>query len=123
MFAGSGSGFISLWGKAQKDAAQASEFNVASVLSAETDVTLKARETDVDIIGSSVNSGRDMVVRSPEFASIVTEFPPRIRVGTGLQLNEVSLLLDCWKPAVTEVEISDCGVSFFAAFARSASAV
>jgi filamentous hemagglutinin len=62
LFAGSGSGFISLWGKAQKDAAQASEFNVASVLSAGTDVTLKARETDVDIIGSSVNAGQDIAI-------------------------------------------------------------
>ncbi|MDM9645788.1 hemagglutinin repeat-containing protein [Rhizobium sp. S163] len=62
LFAGSGSGFISLWGKAQKDAAQASEFNVASVLSAGTDVTLKARETDVDIIGSGVNAGQDIAI-------------------------------------------------------------
>ncbi|MBB3391050.1 filamentous hemagglutinin [Rhizobium sp. BK275] len=62
LFAGSGSGFISLWGKEQKDRSQASEFNVASVLSAGTNVTLKARETDVNVIGSSVEAGQDITL-------------------------------------------------------------
>ncbi|MGO8381404.1 hypothetical protein ACC745_38100, partial [Rhizobium ruizarguesonis] len=46
LFVGSGDGFISLWGKEQKSGKKASELNVASVLSAGTDVTLKSRETD-----------------------------------------------------------------------------
>lgn len=60
LFAGSGGGFISLWGKEQKDKSQASEFNVASVLSAGTDLTVTARQTDLNIIGSSVDAGRDI---------------------------------------------------------------
>jgi filamentous hemagglutinin len=60
LFAGSGGGFISLWGKEQKDKGQASELNVASVLTAGTDVTLKARESDVNIIGSSIDAKQDI---------------------------------------------------------------
>ncbi|MBB3661004.1 filamentous hemagglutinin [Rhizobium sp. BK650] len=62
LFAGSGGGFISLWGNEQKDKSQASEFNVASVLTAGTDVTLKARESDVNIIGSSINAKQDIAL-------------------------------------------------------------
>ncbi|MBB3465232.1 hemagglutinin repeat-containing protein [Rhizobium sp. BK377] len=60
LFAGSGGGFISLWGKEQKDKSQASELNVASVLTAGTDVMIKARESDVNIIGSSINAKQDI---------------------------------------------------------------
>ncbi|MBB4170808.1 hemagglutinin repeat-containing protein [Rhizobium sp. BK538] len=62
LFAGSGDGFISLWGKEQKDKNQASEFNVASALTSGTDVTLKARETDVNVIGSTVKAGQDITL-------------------------------------------------------------
>ncbi|WP_245312315.1 hemagglutinin repeat-containing protein [Rhizobium sp. R693] len=62
LFAGSGDGFISLWGKEQKDKNQVSELNVASALSAGTDVTLKARENDVNVIGSSIKAGQDMTL-------------------------------------------------------------
>lgn len=62
LFAGSGDGFISLWGKEQKDKGLASELNVASALTAGTDVTLKARESDVNIIGSSINAKQDIVL-------------------------------------------------------------
>ncbi|NEH54834.1 filamentous hemagglutinin N-terminal domain-containing protein [Rhizobium leguminosarum] len=54
LFVGSGDGFISLWGKEQKSGKQASELNMASVLSAGTDVALKSRETDVNILGSQI---------------------------------------------------------------------
>ncbi|WP_080686152.1 hemagglutinin repeat-containing protein [Rhizobium leguminosarum] len=54
LFVGSGDGFISLWGKEQKSGQQASELNVASVLSAGTDVALKSRDTDVNVLGSQI---------------------------------------------------------------------
>ncbi|MGO7341146.1 hemagglutinin repeat-containing protein [Rhizobium johnstonii] len=54
LFVGSGDGFVSLWGKEQKSGKQASEFNVASVLSAGTDVALKSRDTDVNVLGSQI---------------------------------------------------------------------
>jgi filamentous hemagglutinin len=62
LFVGSGDGFISLWGKEQTSGSQASELNVASVLSAGTDVALKSRETDVNIIGSSIGAGQYLTV-------------------------------------------------------------
>jgi len=62
LFAGSGDGFISLWGKEQKDKNLASELNVASALTAGTDVTLKAREADVNVIGSAVKAGQDITL-------------------------------------------------------------
>ncbi|WP_261336595.1 hemagglutinin repeat-containing protein [Rhizobium leguminosarum] len=54
LFVGSGDGFISLWGAEQKSGSQASALNVASVLSAGTDVALKSRDTDVNILGSQI---------------------------------------------------------------------
>ncbi|WP_064697239.1 hemagglutinin repeat-containing protein [Rhizobium aegyptiacum] len=62
LFVGSGDGFISLWGKEQKSGKQASELNVASVLSAGTDVALKSRDTDVNILGSSIDAKQDLVL-------------------------------------------------------------
>ncbi|MGO6697898.1 hemagglutinin repeat-containing protein [Rhizobium ruizarguesonis] len=56
LFVGSGDGFLSLWGKEQKSGSQASALNVASVLSAGTDVALKSRETDVNILGSQISA-------------------------------------------------------------------
>ncbi|WP_221141615.1 hemagglutinin repeat-containing protein [Rhizobium sp. NZLR10] len=56
LFVGSGDSFISLWGKEQKSGKQASELNVASVLSAGTDVALKSRDTDINILGSQVSA-------------------------------------------------------------------
>ncbi|MGO6693845.1 hemagglutinin repeat-containing protein [Rhizobium johnstonii] len=62
LFVGSGDGFISLWGAEQKSGSQASALNVASVLSAGTDVALKSRETDVNIISSSIDAGQDLTL-------------------------------------------------------------
>ncbi|WP_245496306.1 hemagglutinin repeat-containing protein [Rhizobium leguminosarum] len=56
LFVGSGDGFISFWGAEQKSGSQASALNVASVLSAGTDVALKSRETDVNILGSQISA-------------------------------------------------------------------
>ncbi|MFJ1309533.1 hemagglutinin repeat-containing protein [Agrobacterium sp. P15N1-A] len=60
LFAGSGGGFLSLWGKEQKEKSQSSTLNVGSALTAGTDVTVTARESDVNVIGSSIMAGRDI---------------------------------------------------------------
>ncbi|MDR5011738.1 hemagglutinin repeat-containing protein [Agrobacterium fabacearum] len=60
LFAGSGGGFLSLWGKEQKEKSQSSTLNVGSALTAGTDITLTARENDVNVIGSSIMAGRDI---------------------------------------------------------------
>lgn len=62
LFAGSGGGFLSLWGKEQKEKSQSSTLNVGSALSAGTDVTLTARENDVNVIGSSIAAGQDITL-------------------------------------------------------------
>ncbi|WP_245496901.1 hemagglutinin repeat-containing protein [Rhizobium leguminosarum] len=51
---GGGGGFISIYGSQQNSGKQVSELNVASVLSAGTDVALKSRDTDVNILGSQI---------------------------------------------------------------------
>ncbi|MGO7898193.1 hemagglutinin repeat-containing protein [Rhizobium ruizarguesonis] len=51
---GGGGGFISIYGSQQNSGKQASELNVASVLSAGTDVALKSRDTYVNILGSQI---------------------------------------------------------------------
>ncbi|NTF46117.1 hemagglutinin repeat-containing protein [Rhizobium rhizogenes] len=65
LFVGSGSGFLSLYGKSDKQGQQSSTDNVGSQLSAGKDVNLTARggpqaAGDLDIMGSSVNAGRDI---------------------------------------------------------------
>jgi filamentous hemagglutinin len=62
LFAGSGGGFLSLWGKEQKEKSQSSTLNVGSALTAGTDVSLTARENDVNVIGSSIAAGRDITL-------------------------------------------------------------
>jgi filamentous hemagglutinin len=62
LFAGSGDGFISLWGKEQKDKSRASELNVASALTAGTDITLAARENDINVIGSTIKAEQDITL-------------------------------------------------------------
>ncbi|WP_367727638.1 hemagglutinin repeat-containing protein [Agrobacterium radiobacter] len=62
LFAGSGGGFLSLWGKEQKEKSQSSTLNVGSALKAGTDVTLTARENDVNVIGSSIAASSDITL-------------------------------------------------------------
>ncbi|EJZ19934.1 hemagglutinin repeat-containing protein, partial [Rhizobium sp. Pop5] len=57
---GSGGGFISIYGTQQDTGKQASTLNVGSALSASEDVTLTARKTDLNIMGSSVDAERDI---------------------------------------------------------------
>ncbi|MBB3428189.1 filamentous hemagglutinin [Rhizobium sp. BK312] len=60
LFVGSGGGFISLYGKNEKQGQQSSTDNVGSELTAGKDVNLTARATDLNIMGSSVNADRDI---------------------------------------------------------------
>ena len=64
LFAGSGGGFFSLWGKNEKEKSQATELNSGTRVMGGTDVTLKARDTDVNIIGSSIMTGRDLTLEA-----------------------------------------------------------
>ncbi|WP_246401428.1 hemagglutinin repeat-containing protein [Rhizobium hidalgonense] len=57
---GGGGGFISIYGSQQNKGAQASKLNVGSALSAGEDVTLTAKATDLNILGSSVDAERDI---------------------------------------------------------------
>ncbi len=60
LFVGSGGGFISLYGKNEKQGQQSSTDNVGSTLSTGKDVNLTARVTDLNIMGSSVSAGQDI---------------------------------------------------------------
>ncbi|SCB52324.1 hemagglutinin repeat-containing protein [Rhizobium lusitanum] len=60
LFVGSGGGFISLYGKNEKQGQQSSTDNIGSTLSAGQDVNLTARATDLNIMGSSVTADRDI---------------------------------------------------------------
>ncbi|GAC1044867.1 hemagglutinin repeat-containing protein [Rhizobium sp. No.120] len=60
LFVGSGGGFISLYGKNEKQGKQSSTDNIGSTLSAGEDVNLTARATDLNIMGSSVSANRDI---------------------------------------------------------------
>lgn len=64
LFAGSGGGFFSLWGKEQKDKRQSSSINVQSEITAGTDVKLTARQADVNVIGSSVIAEQDIALNA-----------------------------------------------------------
>ncbi|WP_245313596.1 hemagglutinin repeat-containing protein [Rhizobium sp. R635] len=57
---GGGGGFISIYGSQQNKGAQASTLNVGSALSAGQDVNLTARDTDLNIMGSSVDAENDI---------------------------------------------------------------
>uniref|UniRef100_UPI0037C5EB4B hemagglutinin repeat-containing protein n=1 Tax=Rhizobium ruizarguesonis TaxID=2081791 RepID=UPI0037C5EB4B len=59
---GGGGGFISIYGSQQNSGKQASELNVASVLSAGTDVALKSRETDINILGSQISADQSITL-------------------------------------------------------------
>ncbi|WP_405044730.1 hemagglutinin repeat-containing protein [Phyllobacterium sp. 1468] len=58
--AGSGDGFVSIWGKEQKDVKQSETLNIQSQLSAGKDVIVTARDTDINILGSHVAAGQDI---------------------------------------------------------------
>lgn len=70
LFAGSGGGFLSLWGKEQKEKSQSSTLNIGSALTAGTGVTLTARESDVNVIGSSIMADRDIALEAARDVNI-----------------------------------------------------
>ncbi|WP_408914422.1 hemagglutinin repeat-containing protein [Brucella pseudogrignonensis] len=59
---GSGDGFYSIYGKEQKSSSENIVANVGSELSAGKDVSIKARESDVNIVGSKVEAGNDIAL-------------------------------------------------------------
>ncbi|AHG49784.1 hemagglutinin (plasmid) [Rhizobium leguminosarum bv. trifolii CB782] len=59
---GGGGGFISIYGSQQNSGKQASELNVASVLSAGTDIAIKSWKTDVNIIGSEIYADQNITL-------------------------------------------------------------
>ncbi|WP_407865921.1 hemagglutinin repeat-containing protein [Phyllobacterium phragmitis] len=59
---GSGGGFLSLWGKEGREKDYDATLNAGSSLSAGTDVNIKARDSDVNVIGSDVEAGRDIAL-------------------------------------------------------------
>ncbi len=64
LFVGSGGGFVSLWGSKSNSKEQFATANAASSINAGQDVTLEARVTDVNIIGSNVTAGRDIALNA-----------------------------------------------------------
>ncbi|WP_309139273.1 hemagglutinin repeat-containing protein [Ensifer sp. ENS05] len=70
LFAGSGDGFISLWGKEQKDSRKTWTENVGSAITSGEDVTVKAREGDVAVIGSAIEAERDIRLQAARDVNI-----------------------------------------------------
>lgn len=69
--AGSGDGFYSVWGKSEKSNTENIVSNVGSALSAGNDVTITARETDVNIVGSKVEAGNDIALDATRDVNIL----------------------------------------------------
>lgn len=68
---GSGDGFYSIYGKKEKSQSEAITANVGSELSAGNDVSIKARETDVNIVGSKVEAGNDIALDAARDVNIL----------------------------------------------------
>lgn len=91
--AGSGGGFYSIWGKEEKSNKQSSTLNVGSQLSAGTDVIVKARDTDVNIVGSGIDAGNDIVLDAARDVNILPGAESQAseeiekRSGFGIQLS------------------------------------
>ena len=96
LFAGSGGGFFSLWGKNEKEKSQASELNSGTWVSGGTDVTLKAKNTDVNVIGSSIMTGRDLTLEAARDVNVTpgaessASFEKERRSGFGIQVKSGS---------------------------------
>ncbi len=91
--AGSGGGFYSIWGKEEKTNKSSSTNNASSQLSAGTDVTIKARDTDINIVGSKVDAGNDIVLDAARDVNILPGAESQAseekekRSGFGIQLS------------------------------------
>ncbi|WP_409526884.1 hemagglutinin repeat-containing protein [Rhizobium sp. P40RR-XXII] len=93
LFVGSGGGFISLYGKNEKDGKQSSTDNVASELSAGEDVNLTARKTNLNIMGSSVSADQDINLSAAQDVNVTpgaessSESQTQKKSGFGLSLS------------------------------------
>lgn len=90
---GSGGGFYSIYGKHEKSSSEDIVANVGSKLSAGNDVSIKARETDVNIVGSKVEAKNDITLNAardvnilPGAESYASEEKEK-RSGFGIQLK------------------------------------
>ena len=90
---GSGDGFYSVWGKGEKSSKENIVANVGSELSAGNDVSITAREADVNIIGSHIASGNNIALDAardvnilPGAESYASEDKEK-RSGFGVQLS------------------------------------
>lgn len=93
---GSGGGFYSIYGKKQKSSSENIVANVGSQLSAGNDVSIKARETDVNVVGSKVEAKNDIALDAardvnilPGAESYASEDKEK-RSGFGIQLKSGS---------------------------------
>ncbi|WP_273726743.1 hemagglutinin repeat-containing protein [Brucella gallinifaecis] len=68
---GSGNGFYSVYGKEQKSSSENIVANVGSELSAGNDVSINARESDVNIVGSKVAAGNDIALDAARDVNIL----------------------------------------------------
>ncbi|UWU23051.1 hemagglutinin repeat-containing protein [Rhizobium sp. CB3060] len=93
LFVGSGGGFISLYGKNEKQGQQSSTDNVGSTLSAGQDVNLTAKATDVNIMGSSISADQDINLSAARDVNVTpgaessSESETRKKSGFGLALS------------------------------------
>ncbi|WFU04559.1 hemagglutinin repeat-containing protein (plasmid) [Rhizobium sp. CB3171] len=93
LFVGSGGGFISLYGKNEKDGKQSSTDNVGSELSAGEDVNLTARKTNLNIMGSSVSADQDINLSAAQDVNVTpgaessSESQTQKKSGFGLALS------------------------------------
>ncbi|MGH7004919.1 MAG: hemagglutinin repeat-containing protein, partial [Alphaproteobacteria bacterium] len=93
LFAGSGGGFYSLWGKEQKDKSESITLNSGSDLSAGKSVILTARRTDLTIMGSHVEAGENIGLTAKRDVNILpgaesmSQAERQKRSGFGLQVS------------------------------------
>ncbi len=96
LFAGSGDGFFSIWGKNEKTAADGSTVAVGSNLAAGGDVALAARAGDVSVFGSSVAAGADLLLSAARDVNVTPgaesafSLEQKKRSGFGIQVSSGS---------------------------------
>lgn len=91
--AGSGDGFHSIWGKESKKRQGESTLNTGSNLLAGGDVSITARESDVNVIGSQITAGNDISLDAARDVNITpgresaSASETEQKSGFGLQLS------------------------------------
>ncbi len=90
---GSGDGFFSLYGSKEKASGQSATVNVASTLKAGTDLSVAAKQKDVNIIGSQLNAGGDLGIDAAQDVNITpgaeqsAAFEQTRRSGIGISFS------------------------------------